>query len=251
MQIRRFIGLVFILSFSSAEFEKERSIMTTLRNNFRNAYPAGQQFGVLYLHKGSVATDPVVSYDVQNLCTDVDKSGTQKNVIRSTAASWSTNIFNPANGVTRFDPPIWPTMTPLLAEDCKNRHPNVATAGYDQSIHKPVSNAGHSEYFLLTLALKKMLQSYKQNSEGNVCPGAIFLYSYNSPCYSLPYGKYGFNCMNSIGFARKDTINVECSGTTEVPFYVGYTKKYNGKKEDWKAEKEALESVNVDVIQVP
>ncbi|XP_028406300.1 uncharacterized protein LOC114528782 [Dendronephthya gigantea] len=238
MQIRRFIGLVLILSLSSAVFGDEKAILTTLRNNFRNAYPPGQgQFGVLYLHQGSVATDPV--YDVQNLCTVVDKGG-QRNIIKASANVWAQNK-GPKNVIMRFKPPIWPTQIPVLASDCKNQHPNVATAGFDKYLNKPVANAGHSEYLLLNLALGKMLQSYKRNSAGNVCPGAIFLYTYNSPCYN---SRFPSNCVKEIINARQDIIKRECPGT---PFHVGYTSVYFKNQAGWD---KALTTAKINVIHV-
>ena len=238
MQITRLILLVLIQSlFSSAVFGDQLTILTSLRNTFRNAYPPGYpQFAVLYLHHGSLA-DPEPMYDVQDLCTETDR----RNVIKEATEMWSQGT-GPDKMIIENHPPVWP-LPELLKEVCKSEHPNVATAGHNKELKQPL-NAGHSEYLLLNLYLKKMLAFYKKYTEGS-CPEGVFLFSYLSPCF---IDVKMSSCMDTIRSAKEKVINKMCPDT---PFYFGYTSVYQGKKEKWNEAKMWLQLSNINVIHVP
>jgi hypothetical protein len=140
--------------------------------------------------------------------------------------------------IANMIPPIWPTGRPVIDNACKGSHPNVATAGFDKNEKKSPLNAGHSEYYLLYLALEKMLKSYRTNEQSN-CPGAAFLYTVNSPCSS---------CHWDIRKAKERVFDKQCQN---MPFYVGYTDVYQKDYNTWK-QIEALLGVNgINVIEVP
>ena len=234
MLITRFFVLFLIESFYRTALAGEKEILTSLRNNFRAAYPPNQnQYGVLYLHKGNMDSPP--AYDVQGLC-----NYKAINRIKVAMERWARNAGTNA-WIMQQDPPIWPTQSKLLQNECNSQHPNVATAGYNKVL--PL-NTGHSEYLLLNLAMQPMLESYIKNEPNKRCPDAIFLYSHESPCYRDAKMS---SCVSVIRKTKENVINKRCAGT---PFYVGYTSVYQGNQQGWEEGKMWLIMDGINVIQV-
>ena len=135
--------------------------------------------------------------------------------------------------------------TDIINKDCDGFHSNVAIAGIDKYEQKEKQNAGHSEHYLLSLSLAKMLSSYIINHPQNKCPSAAFLYTNNSPCFTT-FERDG--CVKDITNMKQGLIDTKCMG---MPIYVGYTDIYRGDKNKRETGKIMLQMQNIHVLNIP
>ena len=194
--------LVFITTLFWTCFATPESILGSLKRDFFHPNGAGNQYGVLYLHRGSVDLPP--DYDFHAVCANVKQK----------ISDWRNRIGGEGE-VAALNPPLWPTNA--LAQLQCTGHPNIAVAGRDKS---QKNNYGHSEYFLLKEpldALGPMLTSYKKN-ERDTCPNAVFLYSRLSPCKA---------CAGLVLSAHQRIMD-ECRAKRSMPtFYLGCTREFD------------------------
>ena len=214
--------VVFQVAIAATVGEGPKKILTDLKNTFRNAYGSGGgQYAVLYIHKGNPMASSAPVYDVSNVCGAPPRS----NFIRETIKDWMSGKGKDVYSITAEDSPLWPNslfVKPNLAS-CENAdagftlYPNVATAGRRKTQRPPnPSNKFHSEY-LLKNAFGQMMLSYTYKERG--CPGAVFLYTFLTPCDS---------CKDSVKNMVHDIRISKAQGKycTNTPFYLGYTNVY-------------------------
>ena len=204
--------VVFTASLVLTTLGSPETILTSLKNDFQYAKldaGDGTQFGVLYLHKGDHKTDAEPAYDAYGLC---------KSSFKDQINEWAGRRAAPRTAM-KLNPPVWPTDN-IIKTDCGGKYTNIAAAGRDTSAKtrtKPTT--GHSE-FLLLQRLDEMLGDFQERRK-QVCPSAVFLYSYNTPCGG---------CAKNILGRRQDMFSGPCKKT---PFIIGYTKVYNGDNTAW------------------
>ncbi|CAB4033362.1 Hypothetical predicted protein [Paramuricea clavata] len=241
----------FEVAFAATASGGPDQILTTLKRTFGNAYireERGQatpqeQYAVLYIHRGGPRDSSTPVFDVSNVC-----GKPPKNFIKETIDNWSRGIRGKGRDVysiTQKNSPLWPASVddgPTLAKDCESMggltpHPNIATAGRIQTPGRTPNptNKFHSEYLLKKVSNIMML-TYK-TKEGD-CPGAVYLYSYLTPCNT---------CKDTVKAILRDlriSRGRDGKSCTDTPFYLGYTNEYP----EWNKVKPYLQKAGIIVV---